>query len=231
MLELNAVNAFYGKSHILFDVALRIDEGELVTILGRNGAGKTTTVSSILGLVPRIEGSIRFNGTELVGLESHAIANRGLCLVPEQRDIFQILTVEENLLLAHRKGSPWDLQAVYALFPRLRERRRNGGGQLSGGEQQMLAIARALVNNPSLLLLDEPTEGLAPIIVQEIVNILQTIKQSGMPILLIEQNLRVCEILADRHYVMEQGQIIYESDAASFSSSDADVIKQKYLAV
>ncbi|MBL4615066.1 MAG: ATP-binding cassette domain-containing protein, partial [Magnetovibrio sp.] len=142
MLRLENVNSYYDKSHILFDMTLHVGEGELVTLLGRNGAGKSTTLASILGLVNRIEGSIQFKGKELIGRDTHEIAAMGLCLVPEQRDIFQILTVEENLLLAQRKGSPWSVASIYKMFPRLEERKRNGGGQLSGGEQQMLAIAR-----------------------------------------------------------------------------------------
>lgn len=231
MIHLENVNSYYDKSHVLFDMSLHVGEGELVTLLGRNGAGKTTALASILGLVKRVEGSIQFKGEELIGRETHEIAAMGLCLVPEQRDIFQLLSVEENLLLAQRKGAPWSVKDIYKMFPRLEERKRNGGGQLSGGEQQMLAIARALLNNPSLLILDEPTEGLAPVIVREIVETLRAIKQSGMPILLVEQNLRVCEVLADRHYVVEQGRVIFEADRESFSSQEAEQVKQKYLAV
>ncbi len=231
MLELSKINAFYGKSQILFDFSIKVGQGELVTLLGRNGAGKSTALHSILGMVPRIDGSIRFNDEELVGQPTHKIASHGICLIPEQREIFQILTVEENLQLAQREGAAWQLEDIYNLFPRLKERRRNGGGQLSGGEQQMLAMARALLNNPKILFCDEPSEGLAPVIVQEIVETLKEIKKSGIPILLVEQNLRVCEVLADRHYVVELGKVIYEFNRDDFFSEQADRVKQKYLSV
>ena len=231
MLELANVNALYGKSHVLFDVSIKIGEGELVTLLGRNGAGKSTTLGSVLGLIPTVTGSIRFNGVEILGMPTHQIASKGICLVPEQREIFHILSVEENLEIARKPKSRWQIKDVYKLFPRLEERKRNSGGNLSGGEQQMLAMARALLNDPAILFCDEPSEGLAPVIVQEIVATLKTIRDSGTPILLVEQNLRVCEVLADRHYVMEQGRIIGEFTSEEFKSADADAVKQKYLSV
>ena len=231
MLLLENVNALYGKSHILFDVSIQVGEGELVTLLGRNGAGKSTTLSSILGLVPTVTGRIEFDGKSLIGRPTHEISNLGICLVPEQRDIFQILTVEENLLIAQKKTSKWSIKDVYKLFPRLEERKKNGGGQLSGGEQQMLAMARALLNDAKILLCDEPSEGLAPVIVHEIVSTLEEIKSTGVPILLVEQNLRVCEKLADRHYIFEQGQVLHEFSRENFSSNEAAKIKQKYLSV
>lgn len=231
ILSVANLNSLYGKSHILFDVSIKVEEGELVTLLGRNGAGKSTLLSSILGLVPTIEGRIEFAGEQLVGKPTHAIATQGVCLIPEQRDIFQILTVEENLSLAEKKRGRWSIKDIYQLFPRLEERKKNGGGQLSGGEQQMLAMARALLNDPKILLCDEPSEGLAPVIIQEIVKTLKQIKESGIPILLVEQNLRVCELLADRHYIMEQGKVLFEFSKDQFFSDDATAAKQKYLSV
>ncbi|MES2877104.1 MAG: ABC transporter ATP-binding protein [Pseudomonadota bacterium] len=229
ILEINNGHAHYGKSHVLQGVSLTVNEGELVTLLGRNGAGKTTTLKCIVGVVPATQGQIRFCGQEIQALAPHVIAKRGLCLVPEHRGIFKLLTVEENLLLGQRKRSPWQLADVYRIFPRLQERRCNGGGQLSGGEQQMLAIGRALMNDPKLLMLDEPVEGLAPVIVEEIVAQLKTIKAAGVAILLVEQNLEVCTQLADRHCILEQGSIVYSADNATFLA-DAQV-KDRYLGV
>lgn len=231
MLRLNNVNSLYGKSHILFDVSIEVGEGEIVTLLGRNGAGKSTTLNSIMGLVPDVSGTIEFDGQSLIGMPTHKVAGLGICLIPEQRDIFQILSVEENLVLSQRPDSSWSIKDIYDLFPRLEERKTNGGGQLSGGEQQMLAMARALLNAPKILLCDEPSEGLAPVIVQEIVATLEKIKATGMPILLVEQNLRVCERLADRHYIFEQGQVLHEFSRDDFFSDEAKAVKQKYLSV
>jgi len=229
ILDIDNLHAHYGKSHVLQGVSLQVGDGELVTLLGRNGAGKTTTLKSICGVVTPSQGRIRFAGNEVQGLPAHAIAQRGVCLVPEHRGIFKLLTVEENLLLGQRKRSPWQLGDVYRIFPRLKERRSNGGGQLSGGEQQMLAIGRALMNAPKLLMLDEPVEGLAPVIVEEIVAQLKTIKAQGVAILLVEQNLEVCTQLAERHYIIEQGAIVYAADNAAFLADDA--VKDRYLGV
>lgn len=229
ILDIQGLHAHYGKSHVLQGVNLHIDDGELVTLLGRNGAGKSTTLKSICGVVPPTRGRVVFDGQELQGMPAHAIARRGVCLVPEHRGIFKLLTVEENLLLGQRKRSPWQLADIYRIFPRLQERRGNGGGQLSGGEQQMLAIGRALMNAPRLLMLDEPVEGLAPVIVEEIVAQLKTIKAAGVAILLVEQNLEVCTQLAERHYVIEQGSIVHEADNATFLADDA--VKDRYLGV
>ncbi|MBV8619427.1 MAG: ABC transporter ATP-binding protein [Curvibacter sp.] len=229
ILSLNEVHAHYGKSHVLQGVSLHVNHGELVTLLGRNGAGKTTTLKTIVGVVPTTRGTVRLYGHELQGQPVHAIARQGACLVPEHRGIFKLLTVEENLLLAQRRHSPWQLDDIYRIFPRLKERRRNGGAQLSGGEQQMLAIGRALMNDPKLLMLDEPVEGLAPVIVEEIVAQLKVIKAEGVSILLVEQNLEVCTQLADRHLILEQGRIVYEADNATFLA-DAEV-KDRYLGV
>jgi branched-chain amino acid transport system ATP-binding protein len=229
MLELHDLHAYYDKSHILTGVSLEVRAGELVTLLGRNGAGKTTTLKSIVGVVPPRRGTVRFAGEEISGLEPFQVARRGVCLVPEGREIFGILTVEENLRIAQNRRSRWTLADVFRMFPRLEERRRNPGGHLSGGEQQMLAIARALVNGPKLLLLDEPTEGLAPVIVQEIVATLRDVRRSGIPMLLVEQNIHVCEQLADRHYVLEQGRIVYVGTQAEFAADAA--VKDRYLAL
>lgn len=229
ILSVEGLHAHYGKSHVLQGVDFHVNTGELVTLLGRNGAGKTTTLKSIVGVVPPSQGSVRLFGHELQHLPPHAIARQGACLVPEHRGIFKLLTVEENLLLAQRKQSPWQLDDVYRIFPRLKERRKNGGGQLSGGEQQMLAIGRALMNDPKLLMLDEPVEGLAPVIVEEIVAQLKTIKAAGISILLVEQNLEVCTQLADRHCIIEQGRIVYSASNAEFLSNDE--VKDRYLGV
>ena len=229
MLTVENIHSYYDKSHVLEGVSLEVREGELVTLLGRNGAGKTTTLRSILGIVQPRQGHIRFNGKALVGQQTFEIARQGLALVPEHRGIFRLLSVEENLRIATRKSSRWQLADIYQMFPRLQERRKNGGNALSGGEQQMLAIARALLNDPKLLILDEPTEGLAPVIVDELVNILRRVKEGGLPVLLVEQNLMVCDKLADRHYVLEQGQVVYQGSAADFRADPT--IKNRYLAL
>ncbi|MDR1947560.1 MAG: ABC transporter ATP-binding protein [Desulfovibrio sp.] len=229
MLELSSIHSYYGKSHILEGVSLAVGEGELVSLLGRNGAGKTTTLLSIVGVVRPASGSVTFAGQELVGREIYEIARMGISLVPEHRGIFSMLTVEENLAIAVRPGE-WTLKNIYEFFPVLYERRRNGGGALSGGEQQMLSIARGLLTNPEMLLLDEPTEGLAPVIIEDIVRALIKIKQTGMSVLLVEQNLLICEKLADRHYVIEEGRIVYSGNAADFARDHATV-RDRYLAV
>ncbi|HEX7684254.1 MAG TPA: ABC transporter ATP-binding protein [Trinickia sp.] len=229
MLDVDNIHGYYGKSHILQGVSLRIAEGETVTLLGRNGAGKSTTLKSIAGIVTPQPGSVKFNGAQIAKLPPHKIAARGVCFVPEHRGIFKLLSVEENLRLGARKDSPWQLADIYRIFPRLKERRTNGGGQLSGGEQQMLAIGRALMNHPRLLMLDEPVEGLAPVIVEEIVAQLKLIRQAGVTILLVEQNLEVCTQLADRHYIIEQGRIVYEGANAAFIADES--VKDRYLGV
>ncbi|MCT6721547.1 ABC transporter ATP-binding protein [Acidovorax sp. K2F] len=229
ILDVDNLHAHYGKSHVLQGVCFTVGNGELVTLLGRNGSGKTTTLKSIAGVVAPTQGRLAFAGKPLQGQASHVIARQGVCLVPEHRGIFKLLTVEENLMLGLRKSSPWQLDDVYRIFPRLKERKRNGGGQLSGGEQQMLAIGRALMNDPKLLMLDEPVEGLAPVIVEEIVAQLKTIKAAGVAILLVEQNLEVCTQLADRHCILEQGRIVYTADNASFLADEE--VKDRYLGV
>ena len=229
MLELDQLHAHYGKSHVLQGISLHVDAGELVTLLGRNGAGKTTTLKCIAGVVRPSRGRVCFAGNDVQGFAPHRIARCGICLVPEHRGVFKLLTVEENLMLGQRKASPWQLEDIFRIFPRLKERRRNGGAELSGGEQQMLAIGRALMNDPKLLLLDEPVEGLAPVIVEEIVAQLKTINAAGLPILLVEQNLEVCTQLASRHYILEQGAIVYSADNATFIADEA--VKDRYLGV
>lgn len=229
LLQVDNVHAHYGKSHVLQGVRMHVADGELVTLLGRNGAGKTTTLKCIAGAMAPTQGQVQFAGQVTSKLATHQVAQRGICLVPEHRGIFKLLTVEENLMLGQRKKSPWQLEDVYQIFPRLKERRTNGGGQLSGGEQQMLSIGRALMNAPRLLMLDEPVEGLAPVIVEEIVAQLKVIKASGVSILLVEQNLEVCTQLADRHYIIEQGAIVHEASNAEFLADDA--VKDRYLGV
>jgi branched-chain amino acid transport system ATP-binding protein len=209
MLEVRGLNAWYGESHILHGVDFDVREGEVVTLLGRNGAGKTTTMKSIMGLVPRRQGSIAFRGKETIGMRPDEVARAGIALCPEERGIFASLNVTENLMLP-RVVAPGglDLDTIYNLFPNLRERAGSQGTKFSGGEQQMLAIARILRTGARLLLLDEPTEGLAPVIVQQIGRTIRDIKQRGFTVLLVEQNFRFAATVADRHYVMEHGRVI-----------------------
>ncbi|MBY0138023.1 ABC transporter ATP-binding protein [Paracoccus yeei] len=228
-LQLTDLHAYYGKSHILQGVSLTVGAGEIVTLLGRNGAGKSTTLKTAVGLIAPPQGRVELCGRDVTGQPAYRIASAGLSLVPEDRGIFQLLTVEENLRIAQRRGSPWGLSDIYRIFPRLQERRRNGGGQLSGGEQQMLSIARALLNGPKVLMLDEPVEGLAPIIVEEIVAQVRLIRAEGVPILLVEQNLAVCSQLADRHYILELGRIVHEASAQEFRN--APEVIDRYLGV
>jgi branched-chain amino acid transport system ATP-binding protein len=210
MLEISGLNSWYGESHVLHGVEFEVREGEVVTLLGRNGAGKTTTMKSIMGLVPKREGSIRFQGNETIGLPSNAIARAGIAICPEERGIFASLSVTENLMLppvVHPGGMT--IPEIYTLFPNLKERASTSQGtKLSGGEQQMLAIARILRTGAKLLLLDEPTEGLAPVIVQQIGRTIHEIKNRGYTVLLVEQNFRFASTVADRHYVMEHGRVV-----------------------
>ena len=210
MLEVADLNAWYGESHVLHGAGFEVREGEVVTLLGRNGAGKTTTMKSIMGLVPRRAGSIRFRGAELIAAPPERIARAGIALCPEERGIFGSLSVTENLLLPPIIApGGLDLATIYTLFPNLRERARTAHGtRLSGGEQQMLAIARILRTGAKLLLLDEPTEGLAPVIVQQIGRTIIEIKKRGFTVLLVEQNFRFAATVADRHYVMEHGRVV-----------------------
>lgn len=229
MLQLENLHAGYGDARVLHDVSLTVNTGELVCLLGRNGAGKTTTLSTISGLLPAASGSIHFAGETISNRPAHNISRRGIKLVPEHRGIFAVLTVEENLKIAVRSESSWTIQDAYDLFPRLYERRRNGGSALSGGEQQMLAIARALVNGPKFLMLDEPGEGLAPVIVDEIVETCKKIRAAGIPILLVEQSVDICMELGDRHYILEEGRIVYEGTRDEFAH--ANDVRDRYLAV
>jgi branched-chain amino acid transport system ATP-binding protein len=228
MLEVAALHAGYGRSEVLFDVNLRVDEGEVVTLLGRNGMGKTTTVRAIMGLNPPRGGAVRFQGRDVAGLPPEAIARLGVGLVPEGRQVFPTLTVRENLVAtaANRAGNPqpWNLPEVFALFPSLQERTGQLARTLSGGEQQMLAIGRALMTNPRLLILDEATEGLAPVIRTEIWATLATLKARGQAILVIDKNLSALTRLADRHYVLEKGRTMWSGTSAELRA-DAERVK------
>jgi branched-chain amino acid transport system ATP-binding protein len=209
LLEVRGLNAWYGESHVLHGVDLDIREGETVTLLGRNGAGKTTTLRSIMGILRRREGVIRLRGEDLLGLPLHKVAQAGIGYVPEERGIFSSLNVEENLMLPPMvKAGGMEVEAIYTLFPNLHERRSSQGTKLSGGEQQMLAIARVLRTGAKIILLDEPTEGLAPVIVQRIGDVLVALKKRGMTILLVEQNFRFAKKVADRFYLMEDGRMV-----------------------
>jgi branched-chain amino acid transport system ATP-binding protein len=230
LLAVRGLNAWYGESHVLHGVDFDIRAGEVVTLLGRNGAGKTSTLRSIMGIVPRREGSIAFDGTETIRLSSNRIARLGLAYCPEERGIFSSLNVEENLMLPPEvKPGGLSVEQIFELFPNLKERLKSQGTKLSGGEQQMLAIGRILRTGARLLLLDEPTEGLAPVIVQQIGRTIQRLKRDGFTILLVEQNFRFAATLADRHYVMEHGRIIDMIDNAQLDASMAKL--HEYLGV
>jgi branched-chain amino acid transport system ATP-binding protein len=214
LLEVEAINSYYGDSHILFDVSLRVEKNEVVALLGRNGAGKSTTLKSMIGVVRPRSGRIVLDGTPTQDLPSHAIAALGLQLVPEERRIFGSLSVEENLVLAGLTAqSRWPIERVWEMFPRLKERRRSRGTDLSGGEQQMLAIARALVRNPKIVLLDEPFEGLAPIIVHDLLATCRALAEAGQTIVVVEQNISAAMSLADRVYIINNGHIVEELTA------------------
>jgi branched-chain amino acid transport system ATP-binding protein len=216
LLEVEAINTYYADAHVLFDVSLRVEQHEVVALLGRNGAGKTTTLKTIMGVTPPRSGSIRFAGDVVSNLPPYKIARSGLQLVPEERRIIGGLTVEENLTLAGLTApDPWPVERVYAMFPRLAERRRNRGRELSGGEQQMLAIARALVREPRLILLDEPFEGLAPIIVQDLVAVCRQLAEEGRTIVIVEQNVQAALSLAHRCYVLNNGHLVYDGTPQS----------------
>ncbi|OIQ96203.1 high-affinity branched-chain amino acid transport ATP-binding protein LivF [mine drainage metagenome] len=223
MLEAEGLHTFYGKSHILHGVGLEVREGEIVTLLGRNGAGKTTTLRSIMGLTRARQGSVRIFGQETTAWPSYRIAATGVGYVPEGRRVFAALTVEENLKVPLERPGPWTIPRIYGLFPRLEERRLSKGGQLSGGEQEMLAIARALLLNPKLLLLDEPSQGLAPLIVQDVFNVVVAMRKEGMSVLLVEQNVRAAVEIADRAYVLEDGEVVYQGPAAEFAKDEERV--------
>jgi branched-chain amino acid transport system ATP-binding protein len=230
MLAVEDLHAWYGESHILHGISFHISSGEVVTLLGRNGAGKTTTLKAVMGMVPRRRGSVRFEGEELIQMRSDRIARRGLAFCPEERGIFASLSVEENLLLppAVRPGG-LTVDAIFDLFPNLKERLRSQGTKLSGGEQQMLAIGRILRTGARLLLLDEPTEGLAPVIVQQIGRTIERLKAEGFTILLVEQNFRFASTVADRHYVVEHGRVIDQFANRDLTANTAKI--QEYLGV
>jgi branched-chain amino acid transport system ATP-binding protein len=211
LLEVERINSYYGDSHILFDVSLRVEKNEVVALLGRNGAGKSTTLKSLIGLVRPRSGKVVLDGKETQALRSHAIAALGLQLVPEERRIFGSLSVEENLILAgFTAKARWPIERVWELFPRLKERRRSRGTDLSGGEQQMLAIARALVRNPKIVLLDEPFEGLAPVIVRDLLASCRALAEAGQTIVVVEQNISAALSLADRVYILNNGHMVEE---------------------
>lgn len=231
MLQVEDIHTYYGDSHILQGVSLNVSAGHVVCLLGRNGAGKTTTIRSIIGFTPPRHGKILFKDRDITRLSSDRIARSGIGLVPQGRRIFPDLTVRENLLIASRRknGADWDLEAVFKQLPRLRERDKNRGNELSGGEQQMLAIGRALMSNPDLLLMDEPTEGLAPLIVREITRILLGLKEKKQAILLVEQNLPLAYHVADRIYVMSKGRIVFEGPPDAVMHNEE--VKKHYLGV
>ena len=231
MLDLENVNAYYGDSHILHGVSLAVNEGEVVCLLGRNGAGKTTTILTIMGYLKPRPGRILYRGRDIAALPPYAVARLGFGFVPQERGIFPSLTVRENLTVFARgtAGGRWTLERILELFPSLRARERNLGFQLSGGEQQMLSIARALMLNPSLLLLDEPSEGLAPMIVQDIVEVLRNLKREGLAVLLVEQNLRTALAVADRHHVMNKGEICFTGSSGELEGNE--FVLRNYLSV
>jgi branched-chain amino acid transport system ATP-binding protein len=233
-LALDKVSSYYGTSHVLFDVSLEVHPGEVVCVLGRNGAGKTTTMKTIMGLIKAARGRIMFNGENLVALPAYEIARLGVGYVPDDRLIFPDLTVRENLEIARKKGpdpatAEWTVERIYELFPALHARDRNLGGYLSGGEQQMLTVGRTLMGNPSLLLLDEPVEGVAPIVVRELGDKITALKNMGMTILMAEQNLIFAKRISDRAYVIEKGRIRFSGTMQELEA-DQDV-KRKYLMI
>ena len=237
MLELENVHAYYGESHVLRGVSLSVAEGEVVCLLGRNGAGKTTTILTVMGYLHPRDGRIRHNGRDIGALPPYAVSRLGVGFVPQERGIFPSLTVRENLTVFARGGGQargngrdsWTLQRIFDLFPNLKARERNLGFQLSGGEQQMLSIARALMLNPGLLVLDEPSEGLAPMIVEEIIGVLRGLKRDGLAILLVEQNLRAAFAVGDRHHIMNKGEICFTGTSNEIESNEA--VLRNYLSV
>ncbi len=233
MLRVRELTSFYGASQALFGMELSVDAGEVVTLMGRNGMGKTTTVHAIMGVLPSRRGVIEFDGHRLDQLPSFRIARLGLGLVPEGRQVFPNLSVRENLVAASAnrggRSAPWTLERVFGLFPRLAERQKNGGNQLSGGEQQMLAIGRALMTNPKLLILDEATEGLAPLIREEIWSCLRRLKAEGQAILVIDKNVGALIGLADRHHIVEKGRVVWSGNSRALARDSA--LQRRYLGV
>ena len=233
MLEAVGLNAFYGYAHILFDLSINVGRGEVVVLLGRNGAGKSTTMKSIVGLTPPASGTITFQGMPIAGQPPHGIARAGLGYVPEERRIFTDLTVAENLEVGRqppREGAPaWTEEALFAMFPNLAEMQGRPAGQMSGGEQQMLTIARTLMGNPTLILLDEPSEGLAPVIVNQMAATIHALKERGLSVLLSEQNLRFARMVSDRAYIIEKGRIRWKGTMADLDGDEE--ARRKYLSV
>ena len=233
LLHVHALETAYGQSQVLFGVSFEVGAGEVATLLGRNGMGKTTTVRSIMGIARTLSGSIHFGGSAIRGLPSYRVAQAGLGLVPEGRQVFPNLTVRENLVAtaANRSAAaePWTLERTYQLFPRLAERQEHYGNQLSGGEQQMLAIARALMTNPRLLILDEATEGLAPLVRAEIYQAIENLKAAGQSILIIDKDVRTLTRIADRHYILEKGRVVWSGDSAALAASED--VQHRYLGV
>jgi len=227
-LEVRNIDTYLGDSHIIQDVSFSVHTGEIVALLGRNGAGKTTTLKSIMGITPPRRGQVTFAGKDLAGLPTFEIARAGLALVQETRAIFPSLSVEENLQIAARPG-PWTVERAFDEFPRLMERKRNGGAQLSGGEQQLLAIARALVSNPRMILLDEPSEGLAPIIVEQILGTLSQMKADGMSMLLVEQNYELATAISDRVIIFGKGRVRWEGSCQALAAEHA--VRETWLGV
>jgi branched-chain amino acid transport system ATP-binding protein len=229
ILEIKGIDTYYGLGHILHGLSLNVEEGEVVALLGRNGAGKTTTLRSVSGLTPPRKGEILYKGRNIAGVEAHRISKMGVALVPETRDIFSFLTVQENLAIAERKGSRWQLAEVLERFPVLEERMANKGHALSGGEQQMLAIARALLTGPDLLLLDEPSQGLAPLVVSAVMGTIEKLKSERVSMLLVEQNAEMALKLADRVYIVDHGSVVFEGTPAALRADSG--ITATYLGV
>jgi branched-chain amino acid transport system ATP-binding protein len=229
VLEVSALHTYYGESHVLQGVSLAVGAGQVVAILGRNGVGKTTLMRSIIGFTPPRRGSVHFKGQDITGWPSFRMTGLGMALVPQGRRVFPSLSVRENLEVARRGNGRWSLDRVYALFPRLREREPNRANKLSGGEQQMLAIGRALMSNPDLLLMDEPTEGLAPLLVREVGRVIGELRAAGLSILLVEQNLPMAVSVADHVHILSRGQIVHSGTPAELMASED--VKSRYLGV
>ena len=230
LIEVNGLNSYYGDSHTLFDIDMRVERHQVVALLGRNGAGKSTTLKSLMGVVTPRSGTVRFDGIDIAGLRSHKIAQAGMQLVHEERRIFGSLSVEENIIIAGITAEKrWPIARIYEMFPKLKERRANRGNELSGGEQQMLAIARALVRDPKVILLDEPFEGLAPVIVRDLVKACRDLAAAGQTIVLVEQNLAATLALAQRIYIINNGHIVHEGPAEELKAQPE--LLQRYLGV
>lgn len=233
MLKVSGLNAFYGRAHILFDVGFEVGRGEVVALMGRNGAGKSTTMKAVMGLLPRRQGEVRFRGQNITALQPYRIARMGMGFVPEDRRVFADLTVMENLDTGRqppREGAPeWTPEKLFRLFPNLGEMPKRPGGQMSGGEQQMLTVSRTLMGNPYLVLLDEPSEGVAPVIVEQMANMILELKREGLSILLSEQNLHFAELVSDRAYVLEKGQIRFSGTISELAKNET--VRRAYLSV